>query len=211
MSGSDTLLIVDPERFRTLAGAFATPEPEESWLRSTFEQFGIEFERFWEPEYADELKASSEDRTQVLNEAFSALVGHGESFDTSLDLLLSVVSARNSDLQLLRTFFTDLDFDVELPSSIQPVEYGLLGIWSAVKLVGPFERERRFATRDGVEGYFTTQSYSVADRMRGIPGKDRALEKEWLSEGFWATWKDLMDLGAQAINDGSHVALVEWD
>jgi hypothetical protein len=133
--------------------------------------------------------------------------------DTSLHLLLSIVGARNPNLEALRTLITDLDFDVDLPPAVRTAEFGLLGVWSADALRAPFEQARRFTSREGVEEYFATRDYGIADRLRGLPAKDQALEREWLDErlGFWPTWEVFVDLLADAVDSGSHIALVSWD
>ncbi len=211
MPGSDTLIVVSQERLEALTAAFAAPRPEESWIRNVFGEFGVEFDAFWEPDRADELRDSEESRVQVFNGALAALLGEGECLDTSIDLLLSVVSKGNPELQALREFFADLDFDVELPSSVRPVEYGLLGVWSAAKIGPAFAGARRFATRDGVAEYFAERAYSLLERGGGLPARHRALQTEWLSEDFWNTWEELVQALARAVDEGSYLALVAWD
>ena len=211
MAGSDTLIPAEIDRFDRLVEAFSGAEPTEAWIRRVFERFGVKIERWWEPYYGEDLAGSPEDRTQVLNEAFTALVGDGECFDTSLDLLLSIIGARNPQLDPLRRLVADLDFDVELPETVRPVEYGLLGLWSAERFAAAFEAAGRFDTPEAVRGFFAERRYGVAEKMRGLPGRDRKVEKEWLEEDFWSTWNELLDLGLEAARTGSHLALVSWD
>ena len=210
MAGSDTLIVVARERQEALFAAFAAPRPEESWIRGVFGEFGVEFDAFWEPDYADEL-ADLEARVQVFNEALAALLGDGECLDTSIDLLLSVVSKGNPELEPLRDFFAALDFDVGLPASVRPVEYGLLGVWSAAKVGPALDRARPFATRDGVKRHYAHRSYGILARARGVPARDRVLATEWLGDGFWPTWDELVSTLSRAADEGSHLALVAWD
>lgn len=91
MAGSDTLIVVTVERFRAAASAFETPHPEESWIRETLRKLGVDADLFWEPDYAQELAGSDEDRRQIYSQPFTAALGDGECLDTSIELLLSAI------------------------------------------------------------------------------------------------------------------------
>jgi hypothetical protein len=212
VSATDTLIFIERGRFAAVSEVFGSAEPIREWLKATFRRFDAAFEQYWDPEYEQDLAGDEDDQKLVLNEAFGVLVtkdSHGT--DGSYRELTRIVSTGNQELEPVRDFFERLDFNRDLPASVHPVEFGLLGVWSPEKIEPVARLASRYGKQAAVRELYAARDYGWRQRLSGAQRRDEAIQREWLNEYFWEYWEALVGALGRAVDERLDLGLIEYD